>query len=158
MQKSTQSQTMIRLEAVTKVFYADQLETQIRSQDEEMKTNDGQLREVETTAREVVPLMQKMLDTLEQFVGLDVPFLLEERTKRMATLKELMTRADVAFSEKYRRILEAYQVEMEYGRTIETDHGPKRGYELLDRTVQQAIRQLRHLSVLLEDLGLRSDE
>jgi hypothetical protein len=62
--------------------------------------------------------MQNMLDTLARFVDLDVPFLLDERSKRVATLKEMMTRADVSVSEKYRRIVEAYVVEMD-GRTIE---------------------------------------
>ena len=88
-----------------------------------MATIEQQLLEIETTSREVLPLMQQMLDTLEQFVALDVPFLLEERTKRVATLKEMMARADVTISEKYRRILEAYQVEMDYGRTIEAYEG-----------------------------------
>jgi hypothetical protein len=82
-----------------------------------------QLLEVETTSREVLPLMQRMLDTLGQFVALDVPFLAEERAKRVATLEDMMTRADVTISEKYRRILEAYQVEMDYGRTIEAYDG-----------------------------------
>ena len=34
---------------------------------------------------------------------------IDERNKRVATLKGLMDRADVTVSEKYRRILEAYQ-------------------------------------------------
>jgi hypothetical protein len=103
--------------------YADQLEAQIRSQDGEIAEMNRQLLEVETTSREVLPLMQRMLDTLGQFVALDVPFLAEERAKRVATLEDMMTRADVTISEKYRRILEAYQVEMDYGRTIEAYDG-----------------------------------
>jgi septal ring factor EnvC (AmiA/AmiB activator) len=99
--------------------YADQLAVQVRSQDGEIAEINRQLLEVESTSREIAPLMQKMLATLDQFVALDVPFLGEERANRVAMLKEMMTRADVTFSEKYRRILEAYQVEMEYGRTIE---------------------------------------
>ena len=99
--------------------YADQLTVQVHSQGGEIDEINRQLLEVESTSREIAPLMQKMLATLEQFVSLDVPFLREERAQRVATLKEMMTRADVTFSEKYRRILEAYQVEMEYGRTIE---------------------------------------
>ncbi|HLF12370.1 MAG TPA: DUF3450 domain-containing protein, partial [Gammaproteobacteria bacterium] len=68
--------------------------------------------------REVQPLMQQMVDTLEQFVKLDVPFLLDERTRRVQNLKDIMARADVTISEKYRLILEAYQIELEYGRTL----------------------------------------
>jgi hypothetical protein len=103
--------------------YAEQLAAQIASQGEEIASIERQLQEVETTSREIAPLMQKMLDTLEQFVALDVPFLPEERARRVANLKEMMGRADVTFSEKYRRILEAYQVELEYGRTIEAYEG-----------------------------------
>jgi hypothetical protein len=112
--------------------YADQLEVQVRSQVEEMDAINRQLLEVESTSREIAPLMQKMLDTLDQFVALDVPFLKEERANRVKTLQEMMPRADVTFSEKYRRILEAYQVEMEYGRTIEAYEGKLAD----DRTVQ----------------------
>jgi DNA repair exonuclease SbcCD ATPase subunit len=115
--------------------YADQLRAQVASQTEEMTAIEMQLREVETTSREVAPLMQKMLATLAQFVELDVPFLVEERSRRVATLQEMMPRADVTFSEKYRRILEAYQVEMEYGRTIEA-YEAKLGSDAKARTVQ----------------------
>jgi hypothetical protein len=100
-------------------IYAKQLESQVAAQNEEMATMEAQLLEVETTSREVLPMMQRMLETLEQFVALDVPFLQEERRKRVELLKNTMSRADVTISEKYRRILEAYQVELDYGRTIE---------------------------------------
>jgi len=99
--------------------YADQLERQVASQQGEMASIERQLAEVETTAREVGPLMQRMVATLAEFVALDVPFLIDERRDRVARLEEMMGRADVTISEKYRRILEAYQVEMDYGRTVE---------------------------------------
>jgi hypothetical protein len=107
--------------------YAEQLAAQVQSQNEEKAAIEQQLLEIETTSREVLPLMQRMLHTLEQFVALDVPFLLEERTRRVAMLKEMMARADVTISEKYRRILEAYQVELDYGRTIEAYEGELAG-------------------------------
>jgi hypothetical protein len=67
--------------------------------------------------------MQKMLDTLDRFVEIDLPFQLDERRKRVAALREAMNRADVTVSEKYRRILEAYQIEVDYGRTLEAYQG-----------------------------------
>lgn len=111
--------------------YTEQLAIQVNSQNEELAAMTKQITEIETTSREVLPMMTKMLDTLEQFVKLDVPFLPEERSNRLATLKEMMTRADVSLSEKYRRIVEAYQVEMEYGRTLEAYEG-----KVGDKTVQ----------------------
>jgi hypothetical protein len=103
--------------------YNEQLVVQVKSQSERMANMKRQRGEIENTQRNVLPLMQRMIDTLEQFVSLDVPFLIEERTKRVANLKQMMTRADVSTSEKYRRILEAYQIEMEYGRTLEAYEG-----------------------------------
>jgi Protein of unknown function (DUF3450) len=115
--------------------YAKQLTAQIASQNEELAEIDRQLGEVDTTSREVLPLMLRMLDTLAQFVALDLPFLPEERTNRVALLQQMMGRADVTISEKYRRILEAYQVELDYGRTLEAYEG-KLGSGDDARTVQ----------------------
>ncbi|MGH8246955.1 MAG: DUF3450 domain-containing protein [Gammaproteobacteria bacterium] len=103
--------------------YNEQLGVQVKSQQEEIASIERQLVDIETTVREVQPLMQRMVETLEQFVVLDVPFLLEERTRRVKGLKEMMQRADVTISEKYRRILEAYQIELEYGRTLDAYEG-----------------------------------
>ena len=103
--------------------FNEQLAEQVRSQQAEIASIQQQLVDIETTNREVQPLMQKMVETLEQFVALDVPFFLEERTTRVQNLKDLMARADVAISEKYRRLLEAYQIELEYGRVLEAYEG-----------------------------------
>ncbi|MGH2571780.1 MAG: DUF3450 domain-containing protein, partial [bacterium] len=99
--------------------YNEQLRKQVEDQRVRLADINRQIQEIETTQRDVLPLMERMIQTLDQFVGLDVPFLLEERRKRVQTLKDVLTRGDVANSEKYRRILEAYQIEMEYGRTLD---------------------------------------
>ena len=117
--------------------YNDQVARIVQAQNEELATIDAQLLEIDTTNQGVIPLMLRMVDTLEKFVALDVPFLPEERSKRIEELKLLLDRADVTVSEKYRRIMEAYQVEMEYGRTIEaytadlTTNGKKRSVDFL---------------------------
>jgi len=115
--------------------YNEQLAIQVKSQGERLANMKKQLVDIEGTQRDVLPLMQKMVDTLEQFVALDVPFQIEERTKRVANLKSVLARADVSTSEKYRRILEAYQIETEYGRTLEAYEG-KLGEGDKARTVQ----------------------
>lgn len=103
--------------------YNTQLENLVASQQAELESISLQLKNIETTQRDIVPLMLKMIDVLEQFVLLDIPFLPEERHNRIVALKTMMGRADVSLAEKYRRIMEAYQVETEYGRTIEAYQG-----------------------------------
>jgi hypothetical protein len=100
-----------------------QLEEQVREQEKEVASIEQQLVDIETTTREVQPLMQQMVDTLARFIELDVPFLLDVRTDRVRRLQNLMGRADVVISEKYRLILEAYQIELDYGQTLEAYEG-----------------------------------
>jgi hypothetical protein len=115
------AQTMLEVDSLNK--YNEQLQSQIDSQEAEMASIQTQLTEIETTNREVMPLMERMVATLEQFVAADLPFYKEEREERVALLKDIMSRADVAISEKYRRILEAYQIELDYGRALEAYEG-----------------------------------
>jgi hypothetical protein len=103
--------------------YNHQLEALISSQDAEVAALRGEIDEVELIAREVIPLMLGMIEALDNFVALDVPFLAEERAVRVAELRKLMARSDVTDAERYRRIIEAYQIENDYGRTIEAYQG-----------------------------------
>lgn len=103
--------------------YNSQLEQLVSSQQEELISVDAQLANIDTTQRDIVPLMIKMVEVIEQFVELDSPFLPEERASRVEQLKTMMARADVNLAEKFRRIFEAYQVETEYGRTLEAYQG-----------------------------------
>lgn len=110
-------------EAQSLKSYNDQLAGQVKSQQDQIQDVTRQLEEIQTTSREVLPMMTKMLDTLTQFVRLDMPFLPDERATRVAQLQDVLSRADVSTSEKYRRLVEAYQIEMEYGRTVEAYEG-----------------------------------
>jgi hypothetical protein len=100
-----------------------QLRQVIDSQNEELASLQEQIDGVEEVGRAVTPLMLKMIEALDQFVKFDIPFLEEERADRVAGLRVLMRRSDVAEPERYRRILEAYQIESDYGRTIDAHPG-----------------------------------
>ncbi|MGR9114414.1 MAG: DUF3450 domain-containing protein [Gammaproteobacteria bacterium] len=105
--------------AETLKTYNEYLKNLLNSQLEEKTSLEQQLEQIEVTQREIVPLILRMLDSLEQFIKLDLPFLPEERQHRLSLLKQMVNRADVTHAEKFRRILEAYQIENDYGNTIE---------------------------------------
>lgn len=100
--------------------YNSQLKKNIENQKDLLTSIQRQLENIDHTKRSIMPLLTRMVRTLEQTVALDIPFLETERKTRIDTIKEMMEQPDVSVPEKYRRIMEAYQIEIEYGRTIET--------------------------------------
>ena len=100
--------------------YNKQLGELVASQEEEKAGMQEQIDQVSNIEREIRPLMAEMIDSLEQFVELDVPFLLNERRGRVERLRDIMTRSDVSASEAFRRLMEAYQIENDYGRAVDT--------------------------------------
>lgn len=103
--------------------YVEQLQLQLASQAREVEELEGSIENVTLIERQITPLMLRMIDALEQHVALDVPFLPEERAERVARLESLIARSDVSVAEKFRAVFDAYQTEMEYGRTIEAYRG-----------------------------------
>lgn len=95
------------------------IKEQIKSQTEEKLSLDKQLKDIEVTQQEVLPLILRMLDSLDKFVQMDLPFLPEERQQRVKNLREMVVKMDITNAEKFRRIMEAFQIENEYGKTIE---------------------------------------
>jgi len=75
--------------------------------------------QVDVINRQIFPLMERMIDGLAQSIQLDLPFLMEERTKRIDDLKSIMERSDVSVAEKFRKVMEAYQIENDYGASSE---------------------------------------
>ncbi|MEE4272646.1 MAG: DUF3450 domain-containing protein [Thermoanaerobaculales bacterium] len=99
------------------------LEKQLASQNQEIEDLNYSIDQVSVIERQVTPLMLKMIDALEQFIELDIPFLIDERRQRVAFLRTLLERSDITVAEKFRRLLEAYEIENDYGRTIESYKG-----------------------------------
>ena len=116
--------------------YNAEVSSMVEVQETEMSSIQGKIDQVVGMQRDVVPLMVDMLASLEAFIQLDVPFLIEERAQRVALMKELIKRADVTTAEKFRRLLESFQFENEYGRTIEAYNGKLIGEDKSERTVQ----------------------
>jgi predicted RNase H-like nuclease (RuvC/YqgF family) len=100
--------------------YNDNLERIVTDQRNEIQSINRQLEGLEATNRGVVPLMLEMIDMLDRIVEADIPFRIEERRERVQRLRDMMDQAEVTASEKYRRVMEAYQSELEFGRTTES--------------------------------------
>lgn len=111
--------------------YAEQVEPLLATQEAERASVQSQAKEIAESSRDITPLLLRMLDSLDKFVGLDLPFLQAERRERVAALRRMMTDPSTPAAEKYRRILEAYRIEGDYGRgfgaeRLELDDGGRK--------------------------------
>lgn len=105
------------------IAYNDYVERLIVDQEAQITDIRKQLDQFALIERGIVPLMLDSIEILDKFIDLDVPFLLEERKARVARLRTIMDLSDVTVSEKYRQIMDAYQIETTYGRDIEAYTG-----------------------------------
>ncbi len=100
--------------------YNTLLQAQVDDQIAEIEKIQNSIERVTVIERQITPLMLDMVESLAQFIELDVPFLAEERANRISRLRETLERADVTVAEKFRSVLEAYEIEVDYGRNIES--------------------------------------
>jgi len=100
--------------------YNARLERQIASQMRRIAEIDNSISEVQVIQRQMTPLVIRMIDGLDQFVEMDVPFNLDERRSRIEFLRANVDRSDLTVAEKFRQVLEAYNIELQYGRGFET--------------------------------------
>ena len=103
--------------------YNARLQRQIENQMRRIDEIDESIDQVTVIQRQMTPLVIRMIDGLEKFVELDVPFHMEEREKRISFLRANLDRSDVSVAEKFRQVLEAYKIENEYGRKIDAYKG-----------------------------------
>lgn len=101
-------------------IYNKQLRKVVGSQREEVASINRQLAQLESTNRGVMPMLIEMVDTLEKLVLADMPFDMDKRLATVDKLRDMIDQSDVTTSEKYRRIMETYQYEMQSGREFFT--------------------------------------
>lgn len=104
-------------------LYNDLQQRQVDNQNTYINDLGESIGKVAVIERQIVPLMASMIESLENFVALDIPFHKEERSERVQNLRELLERPDVSVAEKFRKVLEAYEIEIEFGRTIDAHSG-----------------------------------
>ena len=129
--------------------YNQQMSNLVSDQQTAIALVKKQLDDIEITKRRIMPLMRHMVEVLEQYITHDAPYLLDERRMRLANLKELLDSAEVPWSEKYRRVLEAYRIEIDYGQSIEAYDG-----ELIEADRTRTVQFLRFGRIALYYLSL----
>ncbi|CAA0079776.1 Uncharacterised protein [BD1-7 clade bacterium] len=100
--------------------YNRKFEIQTENQEKRLQRLEKSIADVQVIQRQITPLIERMIDSLEQFVSLDVPFEKAEREQRIAFLRENADRPELSTAEKFRQVLEAYKIENEYGRKIDS--------------------------------------
>ena len=100
--------------------YNQLLQKQVSNQDLEITTLGTSIDDVTVIERQIRPLMLRMIEGLQKFVELDVPFLIDQRRERVGFVADLMERSDVTVAEQFRQVMEAFKDENDYGRTIST--------------------------------------
>ena len=99
------------------------LDKVLGDQQKRINQYEANIADVAVISRQMIPLAERMLDKLEQFVSADVPFRSEERKDRLTDLRANLDSSKLNDSEKFRQVLEAYSIENEYGTKIDTYEG-----------------------------------
>lgn len=116
-------------EADDLVRYNEQLGRQLESQQAQLTLIEQQLLEIDAMATAVASQVQRMFEAIEKFIASDLPFLdptqagPDSRKERMNRIRELMATEGASVGEQYRRLIEAYQIELEYGRNMSSYKG-----------------------------------
>lgn len=93
---------------------------EIENQLAQIRSLEQDSENIEDLQRAILPLIEEMVDRLEVFIAADIPFLAKERSDRIARLRGVLNDPNQTPASRYGLILEAYQIENEYGRIMDT--------------------------------------
>ncbi|HJS15842.1 DUF3450 domain-containing protein [Rheinheimera sp.] len=100
--------------------YNDHVAKLVADQNTQLASFDKQIGTIEGTKQGIVPLMYRMVDTLEAFIKADMPIDLTNRLARIDRLRAVLGNSAVNTSEMYRLVIEAYQIEKDLGTALVT--------------------------------------
>jgi len=132
--------------------YNDHVQRMVNDQKSNIASLQKQIDYVDTIKQGVVPLMYKMINTLAKFVDLDIPVNIAARKERVEHLRFIMNNSNVTTSEQFRLVLEAYEIEANYGTIFAAYQGE---LDLGDRTITADFVHMGRISFLAESLDLK---
>jgi|GEM_PF-3149716 len=100
--------------------YRQQLTFQVEQLAKALVELDREMDSVRQTKIRLLPLLDEMYLGLEALIEQDLPFLVRERSLRLALLKEKLADPNATQAQKLNQLLDAYQVEIAYGHSVET--------------------------------------
>src|SRR5690606_7490388 len=98
--------------------YNQLVQRQIENQQAALEQLRVAIEGVPDLERQLPPLLNRMIDSLARFIELDMPFESETRRETLANLQRIVESTDISDAEKFRRVLEAWEIENEYGNTF----------------------------------------
>lgn len=101
-------------------IFIEQQQVFLRSQQNEIDELTSQLDRVSGIERDLTPMLLEMYVRLEEFIDSDLPFQIDTRRARLDNIERVLGQADISPAEKYRVILNAYEIEAGYGRSLRT--------------------------------------
>jgi hypothetical protein len=132
--------------------YNDHVQAMVDDQKANIASLERQIAGIDKIKQGVVPLMYKMIDTLETFVDLDVPVHLEPRKERIANLRDIMTDSNVTTSEQFRLVLEAYEIEAGYGTIFDAYQAE---LDLGDKTITADFVHMGRIALIAQSLDYK---
>lgn len=100
-------------------FQLEKTEKWLATEQNNTRTLETNLAKAANTREQLEPFFEVLYEGLETHIDNDLPFLEQERSRRLAHIRSILDTAGSSLSDKLGRLLEAIQVEVDYGYTVD---------------------------------------
>lgn len=109
----------LELKAAWADFQLEKTEKWLSTENKNTEILETNLAKAANTREQLEPFFEVLYEGLEAHIASDLPFLQKERTRRLAHIRSTLDTGDASLSDKLGRLLEAMQVEVDYGYTVD---------------------------------------